>query len=253
MLDDTKMPLTAHLEELRWRILWALAAIVVAFCFTYGFANEIFNLLTAPLLSSLGDRVELIGTGVTEAFFTKLKVGLIAALFAASPVVFYQLWMFIAPGLYEREKKYARPFVVSATFFFVLGAVFCYAAVFPVAFQFFIDEFASINVAPSLRITEYLSFSSQMLLAFGVIFELPVLTFFFARIGVVTHHLMIASGRYAIVVIFVVAAILTPPDAMSQMLMAVPLLALYAISIGVAYFAAPPPKQGEGEDPADAP
>jgi len=246
MVDEAKMPLTAHLEELRWRILWALAAVAVAFCVTYGFATTIFDFLTAPLVKTLGDRVILIGTGVAEAFFTKLKVALIAALFAASPVVFYQLWMFIAPGLYENEKKYARPFVFSATIFFILGAAFCYKAVFPLAFVFFIDEFASISVEPQLRITEYLAFASRMLLAFGIVFELPVLTFFFARIGIVTHQLMIAWARYAIVVTFVLAAILTPPDAMSQVLMAVPLLMLYGISIAVAYFVAPKPKDGDG-------
>lgn len=239
MTEETKMPLTAHLEELRWRILWSLAAVTLAFCFTYGFAEAMFSVLTRPLLVSLGDRVELIGTGVTEAFFTKLKVSLIAALFVGSPVVFYQFWMFVAPGLYESEKKYARPFVVAATFFFALGAVFCYSVVFPFAFEFFIEEFASISVEANLRITEYLSFSSSMLLAFGVIFELPVVTFFLARVGLVTHELMIAWARYAIVIAFIVGAILTPPDAMSQMLMSIPLLLLYGISIGVAYFAAP--------------
>jgi sec-independent protein translocase protein TatC len=233
--EQSTMPLTEHLEELRWRIVKSVGAIAAAFCVTYGFANFLFDFLTAPLVDTLGDSVDLIGTGVTEAFFTKLKVSLIAAVFLASPAVFYQAWQFIAPGLYENEKSYARPFVFFATLFFVLGAAFCFYLVFPVAFTFFVEEFQSIGVAPTLRITEYLSFSARMLLAFGVIFEMPVLTFFLARIGLVTHTAMIHWARYAVVVVFIVAAILTPADAASQFLMAVPMMALYGMSIGVAY------------------
>ncbi len=229
------MPLTAHLEELRWRLLWAAGSTAIAFCITYGFANLLFDFLTAPLIETLGDRVGLIGTGVTEAFFTKLKVSLIAAVFLASPAIFYQIWQFIAPGLYESEKGYARPFVFFATGFFLLGASFCFYVVFPVAFSFFVDEFQSIGVSPTLRITEYLAFSTRMLLAFGVIFELPVFTYFLARIGLVTHTLMIEWARYAVVVVFIVAAMLTPADAASQFLMAVPMMGLYILSIGVAY------------------
>jgi sec-independent protein translocase protein TatC len=240
MVEDTKMPLTAHLDELRWRIIWSLAAIAVAFLFTYGFAEFIFVFLTRPLMASFSDQVELIGTGVTEAFFTKLKVSFIAAVFAASPVIFHQFWQFVAPGLYEAERRHARPFVFFATMFFLVGASFCYVAVFPYAFAFFVAEFETIGVAPVLRIAEYLSFSSRMLLAFGVIFEMPVVTFFLARVGILTHTLMIAWGRYAIVLAFVVAAILTPADAASQLLMAGPLLILYALSIGVAYMVAKP-------------
>lgn len=237
--EDTTMPLTAHLEELRWRIVKAVGATALAFCVTYGFANALFDFLTAPLVGTLGDKVELIGTGVTEAFFTKLKVSIIAAIFLASPAIFYQVWSFVAPGLYEEEKGYARPFVFFATLFFLLGASFCFFAVFPLAFTFFVTEFESIGVRPQLRITEYLSFSSRMLLAFGVIFEMPVFTFFLAKIGLVTHSMMINWARYAVVVIFVVAAILTPADVTSQVMMAVPMTILYGLSIGIAYAVAP--------------
>ncbi len=247
--EETTMPLTAHLEELRWRLLWSAGATAVAFCITYGFANALFDFLTAPLVETLGDRVALIGTGVTEAFFTKLKVSLIAAVFLASPAIFYQAWMFIAPGLYESEKGYARPFVFFATLFFLLGAAFCFYLVFPVAFEFFVAEFQSIGVEPTLRITEYLAFSSRMLLAFGVIFELPVFTFFLARIGLVTHTLMIQWSRYAVVVVFIIAAILTPADAASQFLMAIPMLFLYVMSIGVAYLFR---KESPADDADDA-
>jgi len=249
---DAKMPLTAHLEELRWRILKGLVAVTVAFIGAYNFADHLFRFLTRPLIADHPGPVELIGTGVTEAFFTKLKVSLIAAVFAASPVLFYQAWKFVAPGLYDQEKRYARPFVVAATFFFVLGAAFCYSIVFPVGYAFFLAEYETIGVAPAIRISEYLSFSARMLLAFGVTFELPVVTFFAARVGVVTHHTMIHYARYAVLVIFIIAAVLTPgPDVASQMLMAGPLLILYALSIGVAYlFAKPraPEEENAGEN-----
>ena len=133
-MTDVKMPLTAHLEELRWRLIKALLAITVGFVATYSFADQLFAFLTRPLLSLTPGPVELIGTGVTEAFFTKLKVSFIAAIFVASPVLFYQAWMFVAPGLYDQEKRYARPFVFFATIFFVLGASFCYWVVFPVGY-----------------------------------------------------------------------------------------------------------------------
>ncbi len=189
---------------------------------------------------------------MTEAFFTKLKVSAIAALFAASPIIFFQAWRFVAPGLYESEKRLALPFAVAASFFFVLGASFCYWLVFPVGFRFFLAEYESISVAPQIRISEYLSFASRMLLAFGVTFELPVVTFFLARLGVVTHRTLLGTWRYATVVIFVVAAMLTPgPDVASQLLMATPLLVLYWLSIGVAWLVARPapaavPARSEG-------
>jgi sec-independent protein translocase protein TatC len=242
-MTDVKMPLTAHLEELRWRLIKALGAIGVCFIGCYAFAERLFVLLTQPLLSlnvghgSESEVVHLIGTGVVEAFFTKLKVSFIAAIFVASPVILYQLWQFIAPGLYDSEKRYARPFVFFGTFFFLSGAWFCYALVLPVGYRFFIEQYGTIRVSPEIRISEYLSFTSRLLLAFGVTFELPVITFFLARLGVVTHTMMLSYLRYAILVIVIVAAVLTPgPDIASQLLMAGPLLLLYGLSIIVAYF-----------------
>jgi sec-independent protein translocase protein TatC len=238
---DARMPLTAHLEELRWRIVRSLLAMGIAFGICYWFADQIFVFLVRPLAALRPNEALIIGTGVTEAFFTKLKVSFIAAIFAASPVIFFQSWRFVAPGLYQSEKRLAVPFAVAASFFFVLGASFCYWLVFPVGFTFFLSEYASISVAPQIRISEYLTFASRMLLAFGVTFELPVVTFFLARLGIVTHRMLLGMGRYAIVVIFIVAAVLTPgPDVASQLLMATPLLILYALSIGVAYLAARP-------------
>jgi sec-independent protein translocase protein TatC len=235
-MSDGTMPLTAHLEELRWRIVKAFGAVMAAFTGCYFYSDHVFELLTKPLLGVGDTRLQLIGTGITEAFFTRLKVSFIAAVFAASPVIFYQAWGFIEPGLVERERRTAIPFVLAATLFFVSGAVFCYIIVFPVGYAFFLEEYANIGVAPQIRISEYLSFASRMLLAFGVTFEMPVVTFFLARVGLVDHRMLIAWSRYAMVVVFVVAAVLTPgPDIASQLLMAAPLLVLYVLSIGVAF------------------
>ncbi len=236
---DVRMPLTAHLEELRTRVIRMLIAAGIGLVACYGLAEPIVALLLAPLTHIEGAHV--IGTGVTDAFFTKLKVAFVAGLFVAGPVIFYQAWAFVAPGLYETEKRLALPFSIAASVFFVAGAVFCYVVVFPIAFQFFLAEFGTIGIAPEIRVSEYLTFTSRMLLAFGITFELPVATFFLARIGVLTHRSMIAGARYAVVAIFVVAAVLTPgPDVASQLLMAGPLLLLYAVSIGVAWLVARP-------------
>jgi len=238
---DVRMPLTAHLEELRTRIIRSLLATGLAFGVCYYFADGLFAFLIRPLIALRPDQSLIIGTGVTEAFFTKLKVSFIAALFVASPVIFFQAWRFVAPGLYDSEKRLATPFAVAGSAFFVLGASFCYWVVLPVGFQFFLAEYVSIAVAPQIRITEYLSFTSRMLLAFGITFELPVVTFFLARLGIVTHRTLLGAGRYAIVVIFIVAAVLTPgPDVASQLLMAAPLLVLYGLSIIVAWMVARP-------------
>ena len=242
------MPLTAHLGELRSRLIKSLVAVGVAFVLCYQFVETLMAWLIAPLKAlDSAAKVQVIGTGLAEAFFTKLKVSFIAGIFLASPVIFYQIWRFVAPGLYEHERRYVQPFVFFATGFFVCGAYFCYRLVFPTAFGFFLEEYGSISIEPLLRISEYLSFASRMLLAFGVVFELPVFTFFLARTGIVDHKMMIGTWRYAVVGIFIVAAVLTPgPDVASQLLMATPLLVLYVASIGVAYaFARPRGSGGE--------
>lgn len=235
-MEDVKLPLTAHVEELRGRLIKSLIAVGIAFLACYAAVEPIMNWLIAPLRALDPSKVQVIGTGLAEAFFTKLKVAFFASVFVASPVIFYQIWKFVAPGLYEHERRYVKPFVFFATFFFVAGAYFCYRFVFPTAFGFFIDEYASVEIAPFLRISEYLTFVSRMLLAFGVVFELPVFTFFLARTGMVTYKMMLSAWRYSMVGICIVAAVLTPgPDVASQMLMATPLVVLYGASIVVAY------------------
>ena len=239
-MAELELPLTGHLEELRRRLLKSLFAIGVAFAVCYPASEILFAFLTQPLLwaaeSDTTPSVQLIGTGVAEAFFVRLVVSFVGAVFLSLPVLLYQLWAFVLPGLRGREVRYGRAFVFAGTGFFLAGAAFCYLVALPVGFPFFLAEYQRIGVAPQIRINEYLSFTSRLLLAFGVIFELPIATFFLARVGVVSHQFLLHYGRHAIVAVFVVAAILTPPDAASQMLMAGPLLLLYGVSIGVAYF-----------------
>jgi sec-independent protein translocase protein TatC len=253
-MADVELPLTGHLAELRRRLSRALLAVAAAFAVCYPNSSLLFELLERPLRASAAANdlhFQIIGTGIAEAFFTRLGVCFVGALFLALPVILYQLWRFVVPGLESHEARYAKWFVVFGTLFFLAGALFCYAFVFPVGFPFFLQEYADIGVDPVLRISEYLSFTSRMMLAFGVTFELPVVIFFLARAGLVTWRQLLQFSRYAVLLIFIVAAVLTPtPDAASQLMMAVPLLFLYAISIGVAYMfgKAPAAKAGDVDD-----
>ncbi|HUY38666.1 MAG TPA: twin-arginine translocase subunit TatC [Candidatus Binataceae bacterium] len=240
-LDDSdggllgRMSLIEHLKELRVRLVYAAIALLAGFLIAYAIADPLFAALTLPIREVSHGKLLLIGTGVGEAFFTKIKVALIAGLFIASPAVFYQIWKFIAPGLYQNERRMALPFIVSATLFFLLGGYFCWAVVFRIGFAFFLQQYASIGITPTIRISEYLAFSAKLLLAFGITFEMPIFAFFLTRLGMIDYKLMMRYFRYAILVIFIVSAILTPPDMVSQFLLAIPLLGLYGLSIGVAY------------------
>lgn len=237
-MTDVEMSLPAHLEELRTRLIRMVVALFIAFAVCYPNAQALFEFLLAPLERAAApgtDGFGLIGTGVAEAFFTRLKVSFVAALFLSLPVILYQTWMFILPGLKDYEVRYGSGFVIVGTIFFLAGAAFCYEIVFAFGFPFFLAEYRSIGVDPTIRISEYLSFTSRLLLAFGITFEMPVAAFFLARVGVITHLTLIEYGRYAFLATFVLAAILTPPDVVSQLLMAGPLLLLYGLSIGVAY------------------
>ena len=236
MAIETYMTFTEHLEDLRWCLLKSLAAITVASGACYFFSDLIFGFIVAPLRQNLQPGQSLIGTGVTEAFFIEIKVALAAGVLFSCPFIFYQIWRFIAPGLSGGEKKRVLPFVLFATLFFVGGAYFCYRIVLPVAFQYFIEQYGTMGVTPAIRIGDYFSFFFRMVLAFGVTFELPVFTFFLVRLGIWDYRFMLRSFRYAIVAIFIIAAVLTPtPDIINQCLLALPMLLLYVASIGVAY------------------
>ncbi|MBI4620688.1 MAG: twin-arginine translocase subunit TatC [Desulfobacterales bacterium] len=233
-MADEKLPFTSHLEELRKRLIICFIAVGICFIVSYAFSERIFNVLMKPLLEAMPPGGTLIFTGLTEAFFIYFKVSLLAGVFIASPVVLYQIWSFVSPGLHEREKKYAFPFVVFSTIFFVGGALFGYFVVFPASFKYLMS-FATEAMRPLPSVREYLSFSTRLLFAFGIVFELPLFIFFLTKIGVVNAKMLTSQRKYAIVLIFIVSAILTPgPDAITQLMMAIPLLLLYELSIWVA-------------------
>ena len=231
---EAEMTVVGHLQELRTRLVHSIIAIFIGFLGSYYYAEKIYWFIMEPLLKVMPpDHGKMVFLTLIEPFITYIKVAILSGLFLSSPVIFYEIWKFIAPGLYPQERKYVIPFVLFATFFFVGGAGFGYFIVFPYAFKFLIG-FASSNIVPTLSMEKYFSFATKMLLAFGTIFELPVITFFLAKIGLIDKKTLVRWRKYAIIVIFVAAAILTPPDVISQTLMAVPLLILYELSVIIA-------------------
>jgi sec-independent protein translocase protein TatC len=235
--SDVQMPFTSHLAELRSRLIKSVAALAIAFAGCYALAEPIFTFLAAPLKQIPVTGLTLIGTAVTEAFFTKLKVSFVAALFIASPVLVWQAWQFVAPGLYDHEKHYSRSLFFVGTLFFAAGGLFCYTVVIEQGLYFLLYRYEVIGVVPMLRIGDYLSVVSRLVLAFGVMFEMPVVTFFLARIGLIDHRFLIRHSRYAVIALALLSAVLTPPDLISQILLMIPLALLYLLSIGVAYMA----------------
>ena len=236
MPDNDKQPFMTHLEELRRRLITCAIAIGIGFVLCYFFSERLFQILVMPLKANMpaGDR--LIFTNLPEMFFTYLKTAFLAGAMLVAPMLFYQLWMFIAPGLYQNEKRFAIPFVVCSTFLFVGGSLFGYFVVFPFGFRFFLG-FANETIQALPSVKQYFSFAIKLLLAFGVVFELPVVMFFLARMGLVTSDLLRRKRKYAILLTFVMASILTPPDVITQLMMAGPLLILYEISIFIAKIA----------------
>jgi sec-independent protein translocase protein TatC len=230
MDENDKIPFTAHLEELRRRLIICAVAVGVGFLISYGFRKQLFDILVAPLAAAMASGDTRIYTNLPEAFFTFLKVALISGLMVASPVIIYQFWMFVAPGLYDREKKLLAPIIFLSSLFFIGGSLFCYFIVFPWGFKFFLG-FATETIRPLPSMKEYLSFSSKLLLAFGLVFELPLVLTFMARLGLVTVPFLKKNRKYAILLFFAGAAIITPPDVVTQVMMAVPLMLLYEISI----------------------
>jgi sec-independent protein translocase protein TatC len=235
-LDDSgKMSFLEHLDELRKRLINSIYALIAGCVIAYAFIQRIFDFIMLPMQHMLPGGNKLIYTAGAEPFMLYLKIGFIAGIFFASPLILWQVWKFISPGLYTHEKKFAIPFVVLSTVFFVLGGLFAHYIAFPWTWKFFIS-FSTDYMVFMPKIDEAFSLYTKMLLGFGVIFEMPTLVFFLARMGVVTARMLLRYLKYAILVIFIVAAVVSPgTDLMSQLIMAVPMIALYAISILIAW------------------
>ncbi len=235
-IENEQMSLTDHLAELRKRLSRALIAVGVGFFACYYFKEWIFDIITRPLTAALPKNSYLIYTGLTEAFFVYMKLAFFASIIVTSPFILYQIWKFISPGLLAHEKKYVVPFVISSSLLFISGILFGYFVALPPAFEFFVS-FNNKYLQALISFSDYLSLFVTFLLGFGLSFELPVFIFFLAKLGIVNAQMLSKQRRYAILVIFIVAAILTPsPDALSQILMAIPLMFLYEVSIFVARF-----------------
>jgi sec-independent protein translocase protein TatC len=232
-----RMSLMDHLEELRKRLIWSLLALSVAFFPCWGYREEIVAFLSRPLRADHPE-LKLAFLGIVDPFILYFKVAGLAAVFLASPVILYQLWLFVAPGLYRKEKMYAIPFITSATFFFVAGGAFGYYVAFPSAVQFLLEM--GKQFAPVITIERYFSFLITVILGLGLMFELPIVVLILAAIGVVTPQFLLRQWRYAVVIIFIISAIITPtPDIVNLCIFAMPACALYFLGIGAAFMVAP--------------
>ena len=229
------MTFLEHLDDLRKRIFYSLIAVIVAVIPAWFFHEEIFHILARPIRKYLPEGAELTVITLPAAFMVYMKVSFLAAIFVIAPFIFYQFWKFIAPGLYQKEKKYVVPFVFFTTFFFALGALFAYFVVFPFACNFFISMAADFQTM--ITADKYFSFTLRVLLGIAIVFEMPTLIFFLSRMGLVTSRWMIKNFKYAVLAVFVIAAIITPtPDIFTQSIIAVPMLALYGLGIIIAFF-----------------
>ena len=243
MFDDLK----PHIADLRKRLTISTITVVVMFFACFSFYEPILEWMMAPVKHALPVGTSMIAVEIQETFFTAMKVAFFGGFIISLPVIFWQLWLFLAPGLYDHEKKLVVPFVFFATLMFLLGASFAYYIVVPIGFDFLIAFGNSVvSVLPSIG--KYVGFFTKLLIGFGIAFELPVITFFLAKIGLVNDQMLKDFFRYAVVLIFIISAILTPPDVISQVLMAAPLLILYGVSIYIAKVFNPAQKEEEEEE-----
>jgi len=230
-----RMTFLEHLEDLRKRIFLSFIVIILAVIPAWFFSKDIFEILARPVTQYLPAGETLAFTALTEPFMLYIKVSFLTAIFATSPFIFLQFWLFTAPGLYQKEKKYAIPFVFLTSFFFILGGLFGYLVVFPWACRFFIGMGADFR--PVITVKQYFSLALRVLLGIALVFELPTLVFFLSRMGIITSRWMIKNFKYAFLAIFVIAAVITPtPDPVTQSIVAGPMLALYGLSILIAFF-----------------
>ncbi len=236
--NKSDMSFFEHLGELRKRILISFAFIFVFFLVSWAFVDKLYHWFSIPVLRFLPEGGKLAFTSLTEPFMMYIKISFISGFFIASPFIFYQLWAFITPGLYKNEKKMVIPFVLSTTFFFILGGAFGYYSVFPWACKFFLEVGSDFNAI--ITINDYFSLAFRVLLGISVIFELPVLSFLLAKMGIITSKFLLKHFKYAIVIIFIIAAVITPtPDIVTQSMFAVPMMFLYLLSIIIAKIVGP--------------
>lgn len=243
MFDDLK----PHIADLRKRLVISSITVVIMFFVCFSFYEPILEWMMVPVKAALPNGSNMIAVSIEETFFTAMKVAFFAGFVVSLPVIFWQLWLFLAPGLYDHEKKLVIPFVFFATLMFLLGAAFSYYIVVPLGFSFLI-AFGSTIVTVLPSIGTYVGFFTKIMIGFGIAFELPVITFFLAKIGIVDEKMLKGFFRYAIVLIFIIAAVLTPPDPISQILMATPLILLYVISIYIAKVFNPAQKDDEDDE-----
>ncbi len=235
--EEEKMSLVSHLEELKTRLIRILIVVGVGFVVCYLFKDWSFRIITKPLVDAMPAHSSMIFTGLPEAFFIHMEIAFFASLLFTAPYTLFEIWRFVSPGLYKDEKRYVLPFIFFSSILFGGGVLFGYFIALPPAFAFFVS-FSTDFLKPMISFKEYLGLTLKFLLAFGLSFEMPVFIFFLAKLGIVNAKMLAKQRRYAILIIFIAAAILTPsPDAISQLLMALPLMVLYEVSIFVARFA----------------
>lgn len=245
-MDDAALPITEHLAELRKRLGWVIAALVVGTALSFNQAERIFGFLVDPVIEALPAGAKLLAIKPTEIFFTYLKCSLLSGFVLSLPIFFYQVWSFIAPGLYPDERRAVVPFVFFSTLLFAGGAIFGYLLVFPVVFEFF-TSFDSSFAESAWTMQEVFSLTTRLFLAFGVAFELPIAIFFLSLSGIVSARQLLAGTPYAIIAMFVVGAMLTPPDFVSQIMLALPMIVLYLVGVGVAWMFGADRKRGGGD------
>jgi sec-independent protein translocase protein TatC len=229
-MTDDKQPFLSHVKELRDRIVVSLIALGISFVITYFFKERIFEFLMQPFIRVMPPKSSFIFTGVTEAFITYFKISIVAALFLAAPVILYEIWMFVAPGLYEKEKRFVFPFIFLGSVCFIGGALFCYFVVMPTVYRFFVS-YAADFIIPMPDLKSYMTMTLKMLILFGLIFQLPLLALVLARAGILNTRMLTTKRRYAVLGVFILSAVITPPDVASQVLLAIPLWGLYELSI----------------------
>jgi sec-independent protein translocase protein TatC len=229
-VTDEKQPFLSHLEELRSRLIICAIAVGAGFAISYIFSKQLFSFLILPLTRVLPADSRLIFTSLPEMFITYIKVSLVAGIILAIPVIFYELWMFLVPALYQGERRYLIPFVLFSSILFITGSMFGYFIVFPYGFKFFIS-FATEDIQALPSVKQYFSFAIRLLLAFGLVFEMPVAALFLTKIGLINPEAMKKFRKFAILCAFILSAILTPPDVATQIMMALPIIILYEVSI----------------------